>query len=751
MIFMRYDFNIDNGTITIRDLELGKDWSNHLFNKIGYITSVTHYGATYSRFLDKNAVLVNYNNQVSVLYLRDAATKKYWNIGGYPSMNEIDDFSCTHGQNYSLISSVANGIRASIEYLVCPNDTREIWKVTLKNVTRNEREIDLFAATSFDLGGFSQPFYYNMPTTSATEFIKEANGLFCENKNPFRPHDNCSGYILSSSPVTYYDGNYEKFIGSVGSSTKPYILERGLNCTNSTATVRLRGGVLQNRVILKAGEQKTVYYVLGLTTGKENVIRRYANIATECEEIVAETDSERPYGSIRVNCPEPQINRVMNFWAEHQVRYCMLGKKAVRDNAQLAMAMLNCDVNRARESIEECIVHQYSDGHSVLLWYPIVEKTIYSDPSAWLVFAICEYVKESGDISYLNKKLAYLDGGEGSVYEHLKKAVEWFSAEKNSGEHGLPKIYHADWNDALNIPDDNAESVLMAMLVCKVYKEIADLARYIGDNDYASHVENNYRSLKQITNEVAFNGDYYVRAFSKFGVVGDKNCPDGGKIYVNPQSWSILSGVCPDKYLDKVCDSIDAMETADGLPMCAPPYSVYDEHVGRMSGMLPGVYENGGIYNHAGCFKVMADCRIGHGEKAVNTLLKILPDGKNNPSEKTTAEPYVFTNCYLKHPSVDMMVGFSWQTGTSAWGIMCVYEGVLGLKREYEGLTVLPNFPSTWKSVTAERTFRGNRLHITYENENRGNIKLFIDGKEIEGVIIPPFKDNDDHYIICRT
>ena len=78
---MRYDFNTDNGTITIRDLELGKDWSNHLFNKIGYITSVTHYGATYSRFLDKNAVLVNYNNQVSVLYLRDAATKKYWNIG----------------------------------------------------------------------------------------------------------------------------------------------------------------------------------------------------------------------------------------------------------------------------------------------------------------------------------------------------------------------------------------------------------------------------------------------------------------------------------------------------------------------------------------------------------------------------------------------------------------------------------------------------------------------------------------------
>lgn len=44
--------------------------------------------------------------------------------------------------------------------------------------------------------------------------------------------------------------------------------------------------------------------------------------------------------------------------------------------------------------------------------------------------------------------------------------------------------------------------------------------------------------------------------------------------------------------------------------------------------MLPGVYENGGIYNHAGCFKIMADCKLHRGEQAVGTFLKILPDGE---------------------------------------------------------------------------------------------------------------------------
>ncbi|MBR4943732.1 MAG: cellobiose phosphorylase, partial [Clostridia bacterium] len=583
---MYYDFNTEEGTVSLYELEIGKDWSNQLFNKTGYITSVTHYGATYSRYLNQDAVLVNYNNQVSVLYLRDVKTKKYWNIGGFPSMNPSEEYQCTHGQDYSRVSSVSEGIEASIEYRVHSEDTREVWKVTLKNRTEEEREIDLFASTSLDMGGFAQPFYYNMPTTSATEFVAEGNGVFCENKNPFRPHEVCSGYILSSAPIFAYDGNYEKFVGFVGSMARPYTLQKGLDCGNSTATVRGRGGVLQNRISLNAGEEKCVYFVLGLTTDKQKMTERFQNVEKECTELFETNGKEIPYGSVRVRCPEPQINRVMNYWAEHQVRYCMLGKKAVRDNAQLAMAMLNCDTERAKATIEECIVHQYSDGHSVLLWYPIVENTVYSDPSTWLTFAICEYIKESGDVAYLDKKFAYLDGGEGSVYEHLQKAVEWFTAKENRGPNGLPKIYHADWNDALNIPDDNAESVLMAMLICKAYKEIASLARFIGEEEYAAEVEEYYEALKKRTNEVAFNGEYYVRAFSKFGVVGDKTCENGGKIYVNPQSWSILSEVCPEEYLESVLASVAGMETEEGVPMCTPPYAKYDESVGRMSGML---------------------------------------------------------------------------------------------------------------------------------------------------------------------
>lgn len=279
------------------------------------------------------------------------------------------------------------------------------------------------------------------------------------------------------------------------------------------------------------------------------------------------------------------------------------------------------------------------------------------------------------------------------------------------------------------------------------YLEMEQLARYIGKIEYAEAVRAKYENLKNIVNDVAYNGEYYVRAFSRFGTVGDRDAQNGGKIYVNPQSWSILSGICPAERSSSVLGAIDAMETDEGVPLCSPAYVAYDEAVGRMSGMLPGIYENGGIYNHAGCFKVMADCRIGRGENAVDTLLKILPDGKSNPSHVTTTEPYVFTNCYLKHPNCDMRVGTAWKTGTSAWGLMCCYEGILGLQRHYDGLHIQPVFPKHWKTVDATRNFRGNKLKLRYVNKGGSSVALKVDGKPIEGNVVPLFSDFGEHTV----
>ena len=96
---------------------------------------------------------------------------------------------------------------------------------------------------------------------------------------------------------------------------------------------------------------------------------------------------------------------------------------------------------------------------------------------------------------------------------------------------------------------------------------------------------------------------------------------------------------------------------------------------------------------------------------------------------------------------MDMMVGFAWQTGTSAWGLMCCYEGILGLNRDYDGLHINPAFPASWKNVSATRNFRGNKLNIKYTNNGGKKVTLVVDGKAIDSNVVPAFDDNGEHNV----
>ncbi|MBO5295881.1 MAG: hypothetical protein J6B71_11670, partial [Clostridia bacterium] len=174
---MKYDFNTEKGQFFLYDPETGKEWSNFLFNDMGYICTVAHTGATSSRYLNADAISIAYNDGQSFFYVRDEENKKFWNIGGYPTIAPIHEYCCEHAQTYTRISSVTENIAGEIVYTVDPHDTRELWRVTLTNRSNQARTLSLFTYTQFSLGGFSQPFYYNMKTTCATEFCAEAGGL----------------------------------------------------------------------------------------------------------------------------------------------------------------------------------------------------------------------------------------------------------------------------------------------------------------------------------------------------------------------------------------------------------------------------------------------------------------------------------------------------------------------------------------------------------------------------------------------
>jgi cellobiose phosphorylase len=62
---------------------------------------------------------------------------------------------------------------------------------------------------------------------------------------------------------------------------------------------------------------------------------------------------------------------------------------------------------------------------------------------------VCAYLRETGDLDYLEQPVSYQDGPAESVREHLRRAIGFTLDHR--GPHGLPRVGFADWDDTMNV------------------------------------------------------------------------------------------------------------------------------------------------------------------------------------------------------------------------------------------------------------------------------------------------------------
>lgn len=758
-----YQFTEEGNACVIKNAKPPRYWYNYLWNENGYCSQISQIGHGKSYYINEHADMCMLNqNDAKYIYLRDEEDNVCWNIGEGPLNEAVEEYQCTHSISYSLLESRKKGIKSSWRIFVPKEGFHEIWSLTLHNTGSSQRILSTFAAVSFSLEGFSYPRYYEMYRCMETFFDREMNGIYCDSNHPFAPHNRYHAFLVSSEPVAAYDGDLIKFCGSTGTLTqadnsaialfqRPEVVVKGLDCTNSEAALFILGGVLQHKIILQPGETKEIHFAFGVIRSREEARQVSAELkeagAVERAFAGSREYNYGKYSALSITTPDKKINHIMNNWLKKQVDFCIVGKKGVRDNLQIAVALLNYRQEKAKEEILECLHHQFRDGHGMLTWYPY-DDTRYSDQPFWIIWAVCQLIKETGDLSLLDRVIPWQDGGEASVLNHVKAAVSRLIADK--GRNGLVRIYFADWNDALNITTDpEAESVMLSHQFCMALLELKGLIEEIGDREYAQFLASEYEILKSRINEAAWDGDWYVRALSRDGAIGSKDSI-GSKIYLNAQTWAVLAQVPDEEKLQKILKAVDDMEHDFGFPLNTPPYQSYSPQVGRMSGMLPGLFENGGVYCHATGFKILMDCKAGRAGKAVDTLKKIMPDSQWNPSAKSGAEPYVFTNCYSTHPKYYGKSYQSWTTGTSAWCMMGLYEGILGVKRDYKGLRIAPCFPAEWESAEMTRSFRGAQYHVVIRNPEKlenGIPVITVDNIQIKGNLIPDYRDGRVHEV----
>jgi cellobiose phosphorylase len=314
----------------------------------------------------------------------------------------------------------------------------------------------------------------------------------------------------------------------------------------------------------------------------------------------------------------------------------------------------------------------------------------------------------------------------------------------------LPLLGFADWNDTVNLRT-GAESLFTANLYGKALLEMIELARHLGDIASVDKYTAYYSEMKLRVNQCAWDGEWYVRYFDFDGTPLGSHTNDHGQIYINGQSWPVISGFAEPSRARQALDSVRAwLNTRNGIKISAPGFNGFDPKRGGITTYPPGAKENGGIFLHTNPWVMIAETLLGNGDRAFEYYNQINPAAKNDRIDEYECEPYVYAQNILgdEHPQFGLARN-SWLSGTASWTYQAGTQYILGIRPSFVGLMIDPCIPRAWGGFRVTREFRSAVYHITVENPDhvcKGVKSVQVDSKGIEGNVIPIF-DGGTHQV----
>jgi len=780
---MKYGFFDDtNKEYVITRPDTPVPWSNYIGNADfgGLVTSISTGYAFYKSAAQGRLSRYRFNEAPAsqpgrFIYLLDSDSGDFWTNAWMPVGKPLDqfDYECRHGSGYTKIKSTYAGIESEATYFVPMNATHEVWKITLTNKGDQPRKIRAIPYLEPQCNWNAEDDTINLQYTQYISKTEYVDGMLDIGSNVNMPRDpehfenkdqkRHTFFALGGAEVSGFDSDLKSFLGAYGTYAAPQALQNG-GCIGSTASGDMPCAALQTDVELAPGESRTFAVFFGVgnaaVEGKAAVasLDSVGKIDAALEAVKAHWHSR--LGILHAETPDAGFNSMVNMWApfnnlmtfywSRTASMVYAGERdglGFRDSVQdiVGSSMLVLDESRAR--LELMLTGQYSHGGAK----PVVKPFAHfpgkeefpdhyrSDDCMWFFNAVPAYVKESGDVGFYSKVLPYADEGDATVLGHLRRGIE-FNLDR-SGAHGLPCGLAADWNDCLRL-GEKGETIFVAMQLRYGLNEYIEIVNLLGKPDEADWAKSELTTLDTALEKHAWDGEWYLRAYRYDGLkFGSKEC-DEGSIFMNPQSWSVLSGHATGDRAEQVMDSMHKHLATDyGVMVCTPPYVTTDPQVclGRL--MNPGMKENGGVFNHTQGWGVMAAAKLGMGDRAWEYMRNVMPGSFNEKAEVRQVEPYVV--CQSTHSRFSPRYGsgrVSWLSGAAVWNYVAMTSSILGIQPDYDGLRIDPCIASDWDGFTATREFRGATYNITVKNPDgkcKGVTEVVVDGQAIKGNLVP--------------
>ncbi len=728
----------------------------------------------------------------------------YWTPAWGPTKRELEAYECRHGLGYTRISGKRAGLRADLLFFVPLGQTCEVHQVTLKNEGSKARRFKLFSFIEFCLWN-AQDDGTNFQRNFSTGEV-EVVGSTLYHKTEYRERRNHYAFYHVNTEVAGFDTDRETFLGLYNGFAEPDVVKSG-QPKNSVASGWSPIASHALDVELAPGEEKSFVFVLGYVENPEDekwespgVIdkRRAAALIAKfstAEQVTAELGKLKSHWSellsgYSIQSGDAKLDRMVNVWNQYQcmVTFNMsrsasyfesgIGRgMGFRDSNQDLLGFVHLVPERARERILDIAATQFEDGSAYHQYQPLTKRgnneigSGFNDDPLWLILGVAGYIKETGDGSILDERVPF-DNDESkaeSLLEHCKRSFDHVT--NNLGPHGLPLIGRADWNDCLNLncfsetPGESfqttenregrtAESVFIAGMFVAIGPEYAALCELKGQLDEARRVREEVQKMAKVVLEHGWDGEWFLRAYDFFGnKVGSRECKEG-QIYIEPQGYCVMAGIGVEsgqakKALDAVKERLD---TKYGIVLHNPPYSDYHIELGEISSYPPGYKENAGIFCHNNPWVMIAETVVGRPERAWEYYKKIAPAYLEEISEIHRTEPYVYSQMIAGKDAVRHgEAKNSWLTGTAAWNFVAVSQYLLGVRPDFEGLRVEPSLDKALSGYKVTRKCRGATYEIQVKNQGRGKVELKVDGRPIQGTLVPYAKAGATVRVECTV
>ncbi len=775
-------------------------WINYLGCE-DYFALISNTAGGYSFYRDarqRRLTRYRYNNVPldyggRYLYLRDDATGEFWSPTWQPTRNDLEGYFCRHGLGYTLIGSRYRGVAAQVLYFVPLGENLEVWQLSLTNERAEPAHLSVFSCIEFCLWD-AWDDATNFQRNFSTGEVEVEDGIIYH-KTEYRERRNHFAFFACSEKPAGFDTQRDVFLGPYRGWDRPIAVEQG-HSFHSLAHGWSPMGSHHVILSLRPGETRQVIFLLGYHENPPDekfdppdsqrinkrtvlpIIERYLNpqrIDDAFQKLRAYWDGL--LSTLQVRTGDVHTDRMVNIWNPYQVMVTFnLSRSAsffesgigrgigFRDSNQDLLGFVSLVPERARERLLDLAATQLETGGAYHQYQPLTKRgndaigSNFNDDPLWLILSTAAYLKETGDGSILDEQVPYDNRPELAtpLYEHLQRALGYTLARL--GPHGLPLIGRADWNDCLNLncfsdtPGESfqtvtnkegkvAESVFIAALFVLAAREMAAIARWRGLEEEAERYLMEAERMEAAVREHGWDGEWFRRAYDDFGrPVGSRECAEG-QIFIEPQGFAVLAGIgLEDGRAEKALAAVwERLATPHGIILQQPAYSRYYLHLGEISSYPPGYKENAGIFCHTNPWVMIAEARLGHGDRAYDYYLRINPSAREEISDLHRCEPYVYAQMIAGRDAPNHgEAKNSWLTGTAAWNYVAITQWILGIRPTFAGLQIDPVLPSHWSGFEARRRFRGVVYHISVRRIGPGRtLSLEVDGRPVPGNLVP--------------